>query len=59
MRLSSSPDDLMNNNRSPLPRASMLIILLSQPCPALFLELWYLQEFFNFPWKHADVRITF
>ena len=24
----------------------------------LFLELWYLRKFFNFPRKHPDVRIT-
>ena len=45
--------------RSPLPRASMPTAPLSQPCPYLFnfLELIY-GGFFNFPRKHAAVRIT-
>ena len=53
----------VDGTRSPLPGASIPNVTLSQPCPVCFyFELRYVGGgegggVFNFPRKHADVRI--
>ena len=49
----------VDDTRSPLPGASIPNVTLSQPCPVCF-YLWNWDMWggaFNFPRKHADVRI--